>query len=70
MKSYKDLLSHYKNKAISCKKCHETAIPVVYGLPGAELSKAAAAGAVMLAGCMVPERRAKYYCVKCKDYIY
>ena len=70
MPSNKDLVAYYKSKIISCSICHGSALPVVYGLPGAELVKVSSLGLVKLEGCLVPPKEAKHYCVKCRKYIY
>ena len=49
-----------------CPKCgSENAIPIVYGLPGAELFKQAEAGKVKLGGCCVEDDSPEYYCNDC-----
>lgn len=69
--SSKDPVSYYKNKAICClDPCRGEAIPVIYGTPGAELSKLSFQKLVHLAGCFVSEKKATYYCTKCHKYIY
>lgn len=69
--SYKKLLNHYKNKAISCRSCKGNAIPIVYGTPGGELLNVASDGIVHLAGCLVPSDKDKntHLCTNCKKEI-
>jgi hypothetical protein len=51
-----------------CPHCHEQImrVPIVYGLPTAELGEEGARGEVVLGGCVVSANDPEWACPKCR----
>lgn len=54
--------------APQCPRCHETMVPIVYGLPPVELGEASSRGEVILGGCCIDEdEMPEWGCVRCEE---
>ena len=49
----------------ACPRCGEAGVPIVYGLPGAELQRQAERGSVALGGCILVEGAPDWSCRVC-----
>jgi len=51
---------------IRCPKCNsDKVIPIVYGLPGADLGEKERRGEIKLGGCLISPKNPKWYCKDC-----
>ncbi len=49
-----------------CPRCGTPGIPIIWGLPGADLAEAARRGEVILGGCLVTGDDADHECPACR----
>jgi len=60
-------MNRSRKKAVRCPDCDGVLVPIMYGMPGIDTFERAAAGEVILGGCIIMDGQPTWQCLDCSQ---